>query len=128
MKLGYALQQELLAIDDSVSDDSENTPIYRISAWRWGAALYAAGNMLVFFSFAFAAQTLLLAMASVQVAMHLVSAWLLEGVAVPRRSIGAASVIVVANILLVVFGSKASTVLDARQLLDLHRCRLAPTR
>ena len=121
MKLGYALHRELLEIDKSGSDESDATPIYRISPWQWGALLYIAGNLLQFFSFAFAAQTLLLAMASVQFAMHLASAWLLEGIAVPRRSMCAAATVTAANVLLVAFSSKASQVLDAQQLLLLHR-------
>lgn len=122
MKLGYALHAELMGIEDDASDpDEKPTPIYRVSAWQWGAFLYVVGNLLQFFSFAFAAQTLLLAMASVQFALHLASAWLLEGVAVPRRSIGAAVVVIAANVLLVAFSSKASDLLDSDELVALHR-------
>jgi magnesium transporter len=127
MKVGYAWHEALLAVD--AGSDVQPTQIYKVRVWQWGAALYLLGNLMQFFSYAFAAQTLLLAMSSLQFATHLVAAWLLEGVLVPWRSIVAAAVIIASNVLLVIFCSKSSRLLNAQELIKLHKCAsiLPPT-
>ena len=120
LKIGYAWHHALTVID---ADSEEGvTPIWRVRAWRWGCLLYLFGSALQFFSTAFAAQTLLLAVSSVQFATHLLSSWLLEGATIPRRSVLAAGVVIASNILLVIFSSKRSALLDAAELVALHRC------
>lgn len=108
-----------MAID--ADSDEDPTPIWHVQAWIWGCLLYVIGNGLQFFSYAFAAQTLLLAMSSVQFATHLVSARLVEGIVVPWRCIYAAAIVIGANVLLICFSSKSSKLLDAKELIDLHR-------
>ena len=120
MKLGHALHEALQMTD--MDSAALRTPIYRVSTWQRGAGLYLIGNLLSFFSYAFAAQTLLLALSSLQFVTHLASAVLLEGVKVPRRSMAAAGVILASNVLLVAFGSRNSTLLDAAEIIQLHRC------
>ena len=120
MKVGHAWHSALLDVD--VDSEETRPPVYKIRTWQRGALLYVVGNVLQFFSYAFAAQTLLLALSSVQFVTHLVAARFLEGIAVPRRSIAAAAIILVANAVLVVFGSKVSQLFTAVQLVALHRC------
>ena len=122
MKAGYAWQNALEKMDRSFGDPPR--PIYRIRTWQSGAGMYLTGNILQFLSYAFAAQSLLLALSSVQFATHLLFAWIVEGVIVPLRSILGAAVVILSNILLVVFSSKSSTLLTATGLLKLYRCCL----
>jgi magnesium transporter len=117
MKAGYAWQEALAAMDSAA--DEPVLPVYRIRSWQLGAILYMAGNILQFFSYAFAAQSLLLALSSVQFAAHLAVAWLMEGVSIPWRSIAGAGVVISSNVLIVFFSSKSSTLMDAEQLVAL---------
>ena len=110
MKMGYAWQEALSALNEP--GDTQTHPIYRVRQWQIGAALYLSGNILQFLSFAFAAQSLLLALSSAQFGTHLLFAWLMEGVHVPMRSIMGAAIIISFNILLVIFSSKASKLLS----------------
>lgn len=120
MKMGYVWQEALSALDEP--GESHTHPIYRVRQWQIGAALYLVGNILQFLSYAFAAQSLLLALSSAQFGTHLLFAWLMEGVNVPLRSILGAGIIISFNILLVVFGSKSSQLMTAAELLELFRC------
>jgi magnesium transporter len=122
MKMGYAWQEALAALDEPGETGSH--PIYRVRQWQIGAALYLAGNVLQFLSYAFAAQSLLLALSSAQFGTHLLFAWLMEGVNVPFRSMLGAGIIISFNILLVVFSSKSSQLMTARELLELFKCAL----
>lgn len=120
MKAGYAWQKALAQMDRSYGDPPR--PIYRIRNWQTGSLLYFLGNTMQFLSYAFAAQSLLLALSSVQFATHLLFAWAVEGVAVPLRSIAGSATVVLSNVLLVVFSSKSSELLTAKDLLELYRC------
>lgn len=119
MKMGYAWQEALSALNEPGESQS---PIYRVRHWQIGAALYLAGNLLQFLSYAFAAQSLLLALSSAQFGTHLLFAWLMEGVHVPFRNMLGAGVIIGFNLLLVIFGSKSSQLMTATELLELFRC------
>ena len=124
MKAGHAwhaalTQQEATELDSASTHAP--TPIYRVRTWQRGACLYVAGSAAQFFSYAFAAQTLLLGISSVQFVCQLVCAAIFEHAAIPVRSMAAAAVIMAANVLLVVFGSKASEPLPAATLIALHR-------
>jgi len=72
--------------------------IYRVRTWQTGAALYMGGNVLQFLSYAFAAQSLLLALC-----------------------IAGAAIIILSNLLLVIFSSKSSVLLTAEELVKLYR-------
>lgn len=120
MKAGYAWQKALAQMDRSYGDPPR--PIYRIRNWQTGAQLYLVGNIMQFLSYAFAAQSLLLALSSVQFATHLLFAWVVEGIAVPFRSIMGSAIVILSNILLVIFSSKSSELLTAKDLLELYRC------
>jgi magnesium transporter len=119
LKVGYAWHEALVMID--ADSDEDQMPIWHVRAWQWGCLMYFVGNGLQFFSYAFAAQTLLLAMSSVQFATHLVSAQFVEGIVVPWRCIWAAAIVLGANVILIVFSSKSSNLLDANDLIALHR-------
>eukprot|EP00892_Ulva_mutabilis_P005146 jgi/Ulvmu1/3002/UM015_0042.1 len=119
MKAGYAWQKALAQMDQEHGDPPR--PIYRIRTWQTGAALYMSGNILQFLSYAFAAQSLLLALSSVQFAAHLLCAWLMERAVVPLRSMAGAAIIILSNLLLVVFSSKSSALLTANELVELYK-------
>lgn len=121
MKMGYAWQEALSALDEPGESPIR---IYTVRQWQVGAALYLAGNVLQFLSYAFAAQSLLLALSSLQFGTHLLFAWLMEGVNVPFRSMLGAMIIILFNLLLVVYGSKSSQLMTAEELLELFRCVL----
>jgi magnesium transporter len=118
MKVGYTWQEALAALEEP---GEPRIPIYRVRSWRIGAVMYLGGNVLQFLSFAFAAQSLLLALSSAQFATHLFFAWLMEGVRVPRRCIYGAGIIMGFNVLLVIYSSKASVLYKAEELLQLFR-------
>ena len=119
MKAGYAWQKALAQMDSEYGDPPR--AIYRVRTWQTGAALYMGGNVLQFLSYAFAAQSLLLALSSVQFATNLLFAWLMEHVPVPVRSIAGAAIIILSNLLLVIFSSKSSVLLTAEELVKLYR-------
>lgn len=123
MKAGHAWHSALLAVD--ADNEEARTSVYGLHTWRRGAGLYVLGNALHFFSYAFAAQTLLLALGSIQFVTHLVATSVIEGASVPKRSMVAAAIIIAANALLIVFSSKSSDILTASELIALHRCAFA---
>ncbi|KDD73793.1 hypothetical protein H632_c1832p0, partial [Helicosporidium sp. ATCC 50920] len=88
--------------------------------WLTGLLLFITGNVLNFVSFAFAAQSLLAALAAVQFLANVVFARLLNGERAPRGVLLATGVVVVGCVLLVAFGNHASPVLDASALLELY--------
>jgi hypothetical protein len=118
VKLGYAWSEALREVEQESEEPA--TPVYKVRTWQRGALLFCAGSVMQFFSYAFG-PSFLLAMASLQMVTHLVAAYWLEGVPIPRRSIAAAAVVVAANCALVVFGSKHSDILTSLELQALHR-------
>ena len=84
--------------------------------WQAGISLFAVGNILNFVSFGFAAQSLLAALGSVQFVSNVVFARFVLGERVTWRVLGATALIVGGCILLVSFGSHASDLLKASQL------------
>jgi hypothetical protein len=120
IKVGYAWHDAICSID--LDDGVKPRPVFCVRSWQTGIGLFALGNVLQFFSFAFASQSLLLALSSLQFATQLVFAWAVEGQRVAIRSMIAAGIIIGANMLLVVFSSKSSALLRAPQIVVLHRC------
>ena len=88
--------------------------------WQAGISLFAVGNVLNFVSFGFAAQSLLAALGSVQFVSNVVFARFVLGERVTWRVLGATALIVGGCILLVSFGSHASDLLKASQLVRLY--------
>lgn len=127
MKVAHAWRDAIAASScPDVHDVSElhEAPIYKVKIWQRGALLWLAGSLATFASYAFAAQTLLLGLSSVSHATSLLSVAVIEGGTLTKRSITSASVVIGANVLVVVFGSKKSELLSAAALRALHR--LAP--
>lgn len=88
--------------------------------WLMGMLLFVAGNILNFVSFAFAAQSLLAALAVVQFVANVVFARLINGEVATRRVLCATGVVIVGCILLVAFGNHESPVMDADDLRHLY--------
>uniref|UniRef100_A0A1D1ZR10 Probable magnesium transporter n=1 Tax=Auxenochlorella protothecoides TaxID=3075 RepID=A0A1D1ZR10_AUXPR len=88
--------------------------------WLLGMLLFVAGNVLNFLSFAFAAQSLLAALAVVQFVANVVFARLINGEVATRRVLCATGVVIVGCVLLVAFGNHESPVMDADDLRHLY--------
>lgn len=88
--------------------------------WLLGLVLFLVGNVLNFASFAFAAQSLLAALAVVQLVSNVVFARVINGERAGRGVLAATALVTVGCVLLVVFGSHESPVLDAPALMRLY--------
>lgn len=93
--------------------------------WLLGMLLFVAGNVLNFLSFAFAAQSLLAALAVVQFVANVVFARLINGEVATRRVLCATGVVIVGCVLLVAFGNHESPVMDADDLRHLYTAYVA---
>ncbi|KAL0033460.1 hypothetical protein WJX77_010531 [Trebouxia sp. C0004] len=113
MKLGY-MQRESLDLDNDVA-------IWRFWQWQTGMLMFVVGNIANFVARAFASQSLLTGLGSVQFISNLVFVVLVLREKVPRRCILATFLIVAGNVLLVVFGSKTSPKYTVSQLAALYR-------
>ncbi|KAL0026359.1 hypothetical protein WJX79_002848 [Trebouxia sp. C0005] len=113
MKLGY-MQRESLDLDNSVA-------IWRFWQWQAGMLMFVVGNIANFVARAFASQSLLTGLGSVQFVSNLLFVVLVLKEKVPLRCILATFLIVAGNVLLVVFGSKTSPKYTVSQLAALYR-------
>ncbi|DBA76848.1 TPA: hypothetical protein ACH3X2_008863 [Trebouxia sp. C0005] len=97
--------------------------VLRRRFWQWqaGMLMFVVGNIANFVARAFASQSLLTGLGSVQFVSNLLFVVLVLKEKVPLRCILATFLIVAGNVLLVVFGSKTSPKYTVSQLAALYR-------
>eukprot|EP00798_Chlamydomonas_sp_ICE-L_P025205 gene25205-10848_t len=100
--------------------DADKPSIVKFKEWKIGIGIYVVGNLLNFGSFAFAAQSLLSALGSVQFVANVVFASLVLKEPVTLTVLLATACIVGGCILLVIFGSHESTTYDVEQQIELY--------
>ena len=91
-------------------------PVYRFLIWQVGFAVFKLSNLLNFVAFAFAAQSLLAALASVQFVSNVVfSTWVLKEKSSMSMLVGIGCIIVGIT-LLVLFGATSSAEYSSQKL------------
>ncbi|XP_020111186.1 probable magnesium transporter NIPA8 isoform X5 [Ananas comosus] len=118
LKLGHD-QRESHSIPCNVEDDGKIIckPIVYFRTWRIGILLFALGNCLNFVSFAFAAQSLLAALGSIQFVSNLIFAYFVFHKNILTRVLLGTAFIVFGNIFLVSFGNHQSPVYTSELLI-----------
>ncbi|XP_073006991.1 probable magnesium transporter NIPA8 isoform X2 [Typha latifolia] len=119
LKLGHD-QRERLSIlcSDEGNDKITLKPIIHFQTWRVGILFFALGNCLNFISFAYAAQSLLAALGSIQFVSNIAFAYFVLSKTVSVKVIVATAFIVFGNIFLVSFGNHQSPVYTPEQLIE----------
>ncbi|XP_042429820.1 probable magnesium transporter NIPA8 isoform X1 [Zingiber officinale] len=118
LKLGHDERERYFMLINDGSDSKLNMKsIIHFQTWRIGILLFAFGNCLNFFSFAYAAQSLLAALGSVQFVSNIIFAYFVLHKTVSVKVILATSFIVLGNIFLVSFGNHQSPVFTPEQLI-----------
>mmetsp|Transcript_2215 Transcript_2215/g.3936 ORF Transcript_2215/g.3936 Transcript_2215/m.3936 type:complete len:399 (-) Transcript_2215:322-1518(-) len=84
----------------------QQPPIYKRYLWMTGFLIFFSGNIFNFVGFMFGAQSLLVALGSVQFVSNLLFARFINKENITRRSVIATCAIVLGNVFIVVFGSK----------------------
>ncbi|XP_074589332.1 putative magnesium transporter NIPA8 [Curcuma longa] len=117
LKLGHD-QRERYSI---LSSDGPNSKlnaksIIHFQTWRFGILLFAFGNCLNFISFAYAAQSLLAALGSIQFVSNIGFSYFVLRKTVSVKVLVATTFIVLGNIFLVSFGNHQSPVYTPEQL------------
>ncbi|KAG0485670.1 hypothetical protein HPP92_009749 [Vanilla planifolia] len=119
VKLGHEQRERL----STLSSDGSNSklflkPITNFQTWRVGILLFAVGNSLNFISFAYAAQSLLAALGSIQFVSNIAFAYFVLSKMVTIKVMVATTFIVSGNIFLVSFGNHQSPVFMPEQLAE----------
>lgn len=117
LKLGHD-QRERYSI---LSSDGPNSKlnaksVIHFQTWRFGILLFAFGNCLNFISFAYAAQSLLAALGSIQFVSNIGFSYFVLRKTVSVKVLVATTFIVLGNIFLVSFGNHQSPVYTPEQL------------
>lgn len=117
LKLGHDQREKLsISSNDGTNDKLILKPIIHFQSWRIGILFFAVGNCLNFFSFAYAAQSLLAALGSVQFVSNIAFAYFVLSKTVTVKVMVATTFIVFGNIFLVSFGNHQSPVYTPEQL------------
>ncbi|KAJ6842315.1 putative magnesium transporter NIPA8 [Iris pallida] len=117
LKLGHDQRERLSTSSyDGTNDKLILKPIIHFQSWRIGILFFAVGNCLNFFSFAYAAQSLLAALGSVQFVSNIAFAYFVLSKTVTIKVLVATTFIVFGNIFLVSFGNHQSPVYTPEQL------------
>jgi drug/metabolite transporter (DMT)-like permease len=119
MKLGHNMRSALEA--DATANGNTIPPIRKIRAWQIGVALFIVGNLMNFGSFAFAAQSLLAALGSVQFLANVAFGRLILKEPVTRRILVATALIIAGCVVLVSFGNHTSESFTSQQLQDFYK-------
>ncbi|KXZ48891.1 hypothetical protein GPECTOR_24g180 [Gonium pectorale] len=118
MKLGHTRRAEMKAPEE------EKPPVRKIKVWIVGVSIFVTGNVLNFVSFAFAAQSLLAALGSLQVPCNVFFAYLVNRERVTKLILLSTLCIIGGCVLLVVFGNQGSETYTVKELMQFYT--LAP--
>jgi hypothetical protein len=102
------------------SDDGMPEEEPRCSWWLIGTIIFVIGALLAFLSFGFAAQSLLAALESVQFVSNVIFSKYVHGIEVTRTMIIATCTICVGNIMVVIFSTHSSKILNTKQVTLLY--------
>ncbi|XP_062223214.1 probable magnesium transporter NIPA8 isoform X1 [Phragmites australis] len=118
LKLGHDQREKLSAINNS-EGNVKFVPksVMHFQTWRIGILFFAIGNCLNFMSFAYAAQSLLAALGSIQFVSNIAFAYFVLNKTISVKVMVATTFIVFGNIFLVSFGNHQSPVYTPEQLI-----------
>ncbi|XP_010929508.1 probable magnesium transporter NIPA8 [Elaeis guineensis] len=118
LKLGHDQREKLSTLGgDGANGKFILKPIIYFQTWRVGILFFALGNCLNFISFAYAAQSLLAALGSIQFISNIAFAYFVLSKTVSVKVMVATAFIVFGNIFLVSFGNHQSPVYTPEQLI-----------
>eukprot|EP00198_Chlamydomonas_reinhardtii_P012907 XP_001702244.1 predicted protein [Chlamydomonas reinhardtii] len=115
MKLGHNKRGEL------DMPEEEKPPIRKFKSWVIGLIIFITGNVLNFVSFAFAAQSLLAALGSLQLVCNVFFAYMVNKEPVTKLIIFSTGCIIGGCVLLVVFGNQSSETYTVDELIDFYK-------
>ncbi|PKA59723.1 hypothetical protein AXF42_Ash011847 [Apostasia shenzhenica] len=119
LKLGHDQREKLSTINSGGTNGKLiGKPIAHFQTWRVGILFFALGNCLNFISFAYAAQSVLAALGSVQFISNIAFAYVVLSKTVTVKIIIATAFIVSGNIFLVSFGNHQSLVYTPEELME----------
>ncbi|KAL6843422.1 hypothetical protein ACP4OV_026744 [Aristida adscensionis] len=113
LKLGHDQRKKLSEINDQGNVKFTPKSIIHFQTWRIGILLFAVGNCLNFMSFAYAAQSLLAALGSIQFVSNIAFSYFVLNKTVSLKIMVATLFIVFGNIFLVSFGNHQSPMTHA---------------
>ncbi|GLI71133.1 hypothetical protein VaNZ11_016220, partial [Volvox africanus] len=114
MKLGHTKRAQL------DMPEEQKPPIRKFKTWLIGIIIFITGNILNFVSFAFAAQSLLAALGSLQLVCNVFFAYFVNHEAVTKLIILSTCCIIGGCVLLVVFGNQSSETYTVDQLIHFY--------
>ncbi|AQK71322.1 putative magnesium transporter NIPA8 [Zea mays] len=118
LKLGHDQREKLSSINNSEGNEKfVPKSVMHFQTWRIGILFFAAGNCLNFMSFAYAAQSLLAALGSIQFVSNIAFAYFVLNKTISVKVMVATTFIVFGNIFLVSFGNHQSPVYTPEQLI-----------
>ncbi|XP_062219168.1 probable magnesium transporter NIPA8 isoform X2 [Phragmites australis] len=118
LKLGHDQREKLSAINNNEGNDKfVPKSVMHFQTWRIGILFFAVGNCLNFMSFAYAAQSLLAALGSIQFVSNIAFAYFVLNKTISVKVMVATTFIVFGNIFLVSFGNHQSPVYTPEQLI-----------
>nr|CAD1833879.1 unnamed protein product [Ananas comosus var. bracteatus] len=117
LKLGHDQRERLAVVGGEGNGKIILKPIMYFQTWRVGILFFALGNCLNFISFAYAAQSLLAALGSIQFVSNIAFAYFVLSKTVSVKVMVATCFIVFGNIFLVCFGNHQSPVYTPEQLI-----------
>uniref|UniRef100_A0A0D9YSW2 Probable magnesium transporter n=1 Tax=Oryza glumipatula TaxID=40148 RepID=A0A0D9YSW2_9ORYZ len=117
LKLGHDQREKLSTTNNNQGNDKfVPKSVMHFQTWRIGILFFAAGNCLNFMSFAYAAQSLLAALGSIQFVSNIAFAYFVLNKTISVKVMVATTFIVFGNIFLVSFGNHQSPVYTPEQL------------
>ncbi|KAG0461284.1 hypothetical protein HPP92_021581 [Vanilla planifolia] len=117
LKLGHDQREKLSELRyDGANRKLHMKHVIHFQTWRVGIFCFAMGNCLNFVSLAYAAQSLLAALGSVQFVSNIVFSYFVLKVTVTVKVVVATAFIIVGNISLVYFGNHQSPVYTPEEL------------
>ncbi|WOL12601.1 putative magnesium transporter NIPA8 [Canna indica] len=118
LKLGHdERERHSMLLNDGTNSKLNVKSIIHFQTWRIGILLFAFGNCLNFVSFAYAAQSILAALGSIQFVSNIVFAYFVLSKTVSIKVMVATTFIVFGNIFLVSFGNHQSPVYTPEELI-----------
>uniref|UniRef100_A0A803MMN5 Probable magnesium transporter n=1 Tax=Chenopodium quinoa TaxID=63459 RepID=A0A803MMN5_CHEQI len=118
LKLGHTERERFLLENKDTSGKALLKPVSHFQTWRVGILFFAFGNCLNFFSFGYAAQSLLAALGSVQFVSNIAFSFFVLNKKISVKVLVATTFIVLGNVFLVAFGNHQSPVYTPEELAE----------
>ncbi|KAF7084460.1 hypothetical protein CFC21_088079 [Triticum aestivum] len=117
LKLGHDQREKLYSSNNQSDGKFVPRSVMYFQTWRIGILFFAVGNCLNFMSFAYAAQSLLAALGSIQFVSNIAFAYVVLNKTISVKVMVATTFIVFGNVFLVSFGNHQSPVYTPEQLI-----------